>query len=219
MVEEQTAITAEIKISPDKDDSIKALSAQVTMLLRYAEGRVIVGDEEVKRATEDLSFIARLRQALEDKRKEYVNPINLFLKGINDTFKALVEPLDAADKLTRAKILAYRQEQERKAREIKEINRLRLEAAQREAKLNEGEITESIAIVDAPSAPPTTVRTEVGTLGTMKVTKWEVEDFSKVPDDYKMIDAAKVGRVVRAGIPSIPGIRIWKDDTLKVSTR
>lgn len=219
MVEETPEITTVIKAFPDRDDSVKALEWEAARLFGFADRLVITIDKDVEFATEDLSFIAKLKRALEEKRKEYVNPINAILKEINDAFKTIVEPLDAADKLTRDKILAYRQEQERKAREIKEINRLRIEAAQREAKLNEGEITESIAIVDVPPAPPSTVRTDVGTLGTKKVTKWGVEDFSKVPDDYKIIDVAKVGRLVRAGIPSIPGIRIWKETTLKVNTR
>lgn len=211
--------TVRIAISPDEDDSVKALVQEADRLLEYANGLVITSDEGVRVATEDLSFLVKLKKALEDKRGEYVKPINTILKGINDTFKAIVTPVEDADKLIRNKILAYRKEQERKAREIEEINRLRIEAAQREAKLNEGELTESIAIIESAPPPPSTIRTEVGTLGTMKVTKWEVEDFSKVPDSYKLIDAAKVGRVVRAGIPSIPGICIWKEDTLKVSTK
>ena len=219
MVEETPEITTVIKVFPDKDESIKALAWETARLQGFADRRVITSDEDVRLATEDLSFIAKLKKALEEKRKEYVTPINLFLKGINDSFKAIVEDLDAADKLTRDKILSYRQEQERKVREIEEINRLRIEAARLEAKLNEGVISEPVAIIEPAPLPPSTVRTEVGTLGTMKVTKWEVEDFAKVPDDYKIIDVAKVGRVVRAGIPSISGIRIWKEDTLKVSTK
>lgn len=72
---------------------------------------------------------------------------------------------------------------------------------------------------EKPEAMPDHVRTEVGTLGTMKVRKWEVEDFSKVPDEMKMIDATKVGKLVRAGISAISGIRIWTEETLKVNAK
>ena len=218
MTQEPTT-TAVIKVAPDKDDSVRALSEQVTTLLRYAESRVILSAEDVKSATEDLSFIAKLKKVLEEKRKEFIDPINLFLKSINDTFKLIVWPLEAADKLTRDKILAYRREQERKALEIEEINRLRMEAAQREAKLNEGEITESIVVIDVPPVSPLTVRTDVGTLGTMRVWKFEVTDFSQLPDRFKLENATLIGKVVRAGEREIPGVRIWYEDTLKVSTR
>lgn len=44
-------------------------------------------------------------------------------------------------------------------------------------------------------------------------------NVSLVPDEYKLPDAAKIGRVVRAGISSLPGIRIWEEETLRVTAK
>ena len=52
-----------------------------------------------------------------------------------------------------------------------------------------------------------------------EVIDWEVIDFDMVPNEYKAIDASKIGRVVRAGLHAIPGIRIWEEETLKVTAR
>jgi len=55
----------------------------------------------------------------------------------------------------------------------------------------------------------------------MKIWKFEVVDKALVPEDYKQVDMVKVGSVVRAtkGTIAIPGIRIFSEDTLKVSAK
>ncbi len=217
---EAETTTAIINISPGTDAMVLSLREQVNSLLKYAESRLIATDDDVKRATEDLSLVSALKKSVESKRKEYIGPLNDHLKTINDIFKSLTEPLAQADGMTRQKILTYRNNQEQKRREAEEINRQKQELAQREAAFNgTGEITIDTTPVVVPPAPPAHVRTEVGNLGTAKIWKFEVEDFKALPDEYKMPDSAKLGKVVRAGLHSIPGVRIWSEDTLKISTK
>lgn len=207
-----------VAINPSEDEKVVALYNEAQGLLRYAEAAVINTDEAVKGSTNDLSIIAKLKKALEERRKEYTSPVNAYLKQVNDAFKLFTAPLEQADTITRTKIMGYRREQERKAREAEEINRLRMEAARREMELK-GELTEDVKLVEAPPAPPAHVRADIGDLGTMKVWKFEVEDFAKLPDEYKEVDAVKLGKVVRAGLHNIPGVRVWQEETLKVNTR
>ena len=209
--------TAIVRIKPDIDETVIALYKEACSLQEHAEARAITSDEDIKSATNDLSLISKLKKAIEDKRKEYVGPINDHLKTINDAFKLFALPLNSADSITRQKILDYRKEQERIRQEQERINELRLEAARAEMQLK-GELAESVGIVEVKPEQPKHYRTEAGTLGTVPIKKWEVVDFKLVPDDYKMIDATKVGKVVRAGVPSIPGIRIWEEDSLRVTT-
>jgi hypothetical protein len=216
MVETQT--TAIINIAPSQVENYLQLQRQIEKLLIYAEGRSILNDEHVKIATEDLSVISKLGKAIESMRKEYVSPIKDHLKSVNSQFDILTDPLDKADKTTRNKILAYRVEQERKRKEIEEINRMREEAARKEAALNEGVITESAAPVPVPEAQPKTVHTDMGNLGTQKVWKFEVEDFEKLPNEYKVADLVKIGKVVRAGV-NIPGVKAWQEESLRVNTK
>ena len=130
-----------------------------------------------------------------------------------------MEPIEVADRVTRNKVLTFQAEQERLRRQQEEINRLRMEAAQKEAALNGGVITESVQLVEvAPEAPRKTT-TEMGSASAFKVRKWEIIDFRLVPDDLKVIDAGKVTKLVKAGISSIAGIRIWEEDSLRISTR
>jgi len=211
-------ITAVIQVNPQINQDVIALHQQALRLQHYAEALTITSDDNVKSATNDLSLISGLKKAIEEKRKEYTQPINDHLKAVNETFKVFTEPLDRADRITRDKVLQYRQEQERQHQEAEEIARLKREAAEREAALTgkpvafpeEGEV--------AP-VPPNHYRAEMGTLGKATIRKWEVADFSLLLDEYKVPDVAKIGRVVRAGIPSIPGLRIWEEETLRVTTK
>jgi len=215
-MEETTAV---INIAPNQDEEVQKLVGEAERLLVYAQDRVVNNTETLKSATEDLSFIAQVKKTLEAKRTAYVKPINAHVKAINDTFKRITSPIEEADQLTRSKVLAYRQEEDRKAHEIAEVNRLRMEAARKEAALNEGELSESIDLMEAPTPLSTTVRTDVGAASAAMIQKWEVINFAEVPDEYKMVDASKIGKVVKAGIPLIPGIRIWKEPTLRVNPK
>lgn len=205
-----------VEIKPEQDKEVMAFYNEALNLAEYAEARIIATTEDTKLATNDLSLISKIRKALEEKRKGYVKPLQDKVKEINDVFKTLMLPIEIADSITRSKILVYQQEQDTKRKEQEEINRLRMEAARKEMELK-GEITESIDLVEISPETPSTIRTDMGTSGVAKIRKWEVEDLSKVPLDYLMIDVAKVGKVVRAGIPSIAGIRIWDENILRVT--
>lgn len=211
--------TAMIQVDPSKDLAVMDLHNHVLGLWQVADCRTVASVEDIAVATDDLGLIAKLKKAIEAKRKEYVDPINAHLKAVNEAFKALVAPLEKADTVTRSKIMECKQAEAKRVAEIAEINRLRQEAARKEAALNDGELSEPTQLLDEAPAPPARVHGQASTLGTMKVRKWDVEDFSKVSDEYKIIDSARVGRVVRAGIPSIPGIRIWEEETLAVRGR
>lgn len=216
---EPQEVTAIIRIDPLGDPAIYRLLQEAQYLRAYAEALDVATVEDVMRATDDLNVIAKLKRALEDHRKEFTGPINDNLKAVNGAFKALLAPLDEADAITRAKVMSFKREEARKAAEIEEINRLKMEAARKEAALNFGEISETVQLLQEAAPVPTRIHGATATLGTMKVRKWEVQDLAKVPDEYKVIDAGRVGKLVKAGIPSIPGIRIWDEETLAVRGR
>lgn len=210
--------TALVRVKPELDNSVILLYQESCRLLDFAQVRIIRADDDVKAATDDLSIIARLKKAIEEKRRGYTGPINDHLKAVNAAFQEFTAPLTEADIITRQKVKDYRVEQERIRQEQERINRLRMEAAEAEMKLRD-ELTEPVDLVEVAPAPAEHYRTESGTLGTMKVRKWEVENLDLIPREYLMIDATKIGKVVRAGIPSISGIRIWEEESLRVTTK
>ena len=205
-------------IDPKQDQSVLALYNEATKLLDYANARVIANLEDTKLATNDLSLIAKLKKAMEAKRKDYLQPFQEHVQEVNNAYKTLMAPVEQADMITRQKVMAYQREQARIAAEQEEINRLRMEAAQKEAALNNGEIKEAVNLVEVIATPKKVV-TDMGILGTSGSWKVEVDDITKLPAEYLIADTVKLGKVVRAGLHSIPGCKIWHEDSLRVSSK
>jgi len=212
--------TAIVRVKPEQDIEVRSFYDQAVSLLDYADQRVITTVDDLKPATDDLSIIAKVKKALEEKRKGYLNPLQEHIKEINETFKALLGPIEQADKVTRHKILAFQQEQERIRREQEEVNRLRMEAAQKEMALK-GELTEPVDLVEVAPEAPKRVSTGMGAIGQRDNWKWEVMDFALVPDEYKVINAGVLTPIVKAskGKITIPGIRIYNEPIIAVNAR
>jgi GTPase SAR1 family protein len=207
-----------IKVNPQADVEVMNFYAEALKLLDYANARVIATAEDTKLAINDLSIIAKLKKAMEGKRKDYLL-LSLPVKEINEAYKNLMLPIEQADKVTRDKVSAYMQEQARIRAEQEEINRLRLEAAQKEAALHwNGEISEPVNLVEVIDVQKK-VNTDMGSIGTMKIWKWVIEDITKVPVEYLMVDGARLTRVIKAGVREIPGIHIFSEDTLIVKAK
>lgn len=212
--ETETAVV----LRPGEDAEVHAHYLEAIKALKYAKDRVIQSPEDNKAATNDLTLIAGLKKAMEKKRKEYLAPLRDQADAIRETYSTLMDPVLEADKITRDKMLAYRAEQDRIRQEQEDINRKRLEAAEAEKRLK-GEVTEPVQLIDvAPQAPKAT-RTEMGTAAQRMVKKWELIDIAQVPDEYKILDSARITKVVKASIPSIAGIRIYEEAILTVKPR
>lgn len=201
------------------DPEIQKLHSEAVRLQEYAEARVIKSKEDLVPATNDLALIASLKKTFETRRREIIAPLQNQIKEINAAFESITLPILTADKVTRNKISEFQRAEDMRRQTAEEVNELRMTAAKKEAALNNGEISESVQLVDVPLEVPKKISTDLGSVGQRMVAKWETIDFSQVPDEYKMIDAAKVGKVVRAGLRNIPGIRIWEEPTLVVKTK
>jgi hypothetical protein len=215
-----TPYTAAIKIRPETDYQYIEYQKQARDLLEFSQHRMVTTDIDVGGAVNDLGVISMLKKGIEEKRQEYVRPINEHVKAVNAAFKTLTDPIEQADKITREKITLYRAEVDRKRREAEAINQAKEDLARREAALNHGEFTVDLTPVIVPEAPAAHVRAEAATLGTSKVKKWRLIDFKLVPDEYKQLNEVLVGKMVRAGLPGgIPGIEIYEEDSIRITTR
>ncbi len=215
--EEHTEV-ATIKVKPEDDPKVVALATEARQLRDFAVARTIGTDADLKPATEDLSIIARVKKALTEAKALYVKPIRGHLDDVNAAFTSILAPLDEADKVTRDKILAYRQAQQKRAAEVEKLNQDAADVARRQAELSgTGEFTVNTTPVVAP-APVKRVSTDLGTASVQKIVRWEVVDKSLVPEDYKILDAGKITKLVKGG-GTLPGIKVIIDEGLRVTTR
>lgn len=76
-----------IKVAPEQDTAIQALYNQGTELLKFAEARIITSDADLSPATDDLSIIAGLKKKLEEKKREYINPIQAHLTAFREALR------------------------------------------------------------------------------------------------------------------------------------
>jgi len=213
--------TALVSIHPELDEQVAKFKEEGERLKDYAVSFVVASVSDVKRATEDLSMVSRLKKALEERRKAYTQPLNEYLKDVNQVFKVIVEPIDDADKVLRTKVGAYNAEQRRLQAEAEKAQELLRQAAEIQANLTKqtGEIFPEVPSVPVPEAHPATkAYTSVGDLNTAKVWKFEVVDFALLPNEYKLPDMVKIGKVVRAGA-SVPGVKSWQEDSLRITTK
>jgi len=209
--------TALINCEPLMDAEAVALFNEAILLKQYADARVIESLSDLKSATADLNIIRKLKRTLEALRKEWLKPLQDATKGINADFATLMAPVNDADKITAGKMLDFDNEQKRIRAEQEEVNRLRIEAAEKEAALNDGVITESVDLIKV-SEVLDFVRTDAGNAGMRDNWKWEVTDFSLVPDEYKKVDEGTLTRVVKAskGKVPIPGVRVYNEPIIAV---
>jgi hypothetical protein len=205
--------TALVKIKPEADAEVMAFYIEAVMLRQYAEARVILTNDDLKPANNDLIIIRKVKKAMEEKRKDYLRPFQDHVKETNDAYKALMEPIEQADKITAGKMLAFDAEQKRKIREAEAIEAEKLALARREAELKGGEITVDLTPIEKPEAVPDRVRTEMGSSGQRDNWKWEVTDISQIPREYLMINAGMLTPIVKAskGKIIIPGIRVYNE--------
>ncbi len=204
---------AAMQLSPTTDPEVTKLGDEAVRVLEYATAMVVTTPDDMKKATEDLSLIANIKKPLKAKWKEYVDPLNAQVDEINAAFKVFSQPVLTADEMLKGKVLHYNKEQRQKQEDADRAQKLIAEAQS----LQEGVVA---PVLPMPTSQPITrLKTDVGEIQEKVETKWRVADFSQVPDEYKIIDAGKVGKVVRAGIPSIPGIEIYKKETIAVISK
>lgn len=210
-----------VLIKPEANPEIIAFYNQALSLRQFAEVRVISTNEDLKPANDDLAIIARVKKGMEEKRKEYLKPFQDHVKETNDAYKALMNPIEQADRITRDKILAFRAEQEWKRREAEAIEAEKLALARREAELKGGEITVDLTPIEKPELVPDRIRTELGSSGQRDNWKWELQDISLVPREYLVINAGILTPIVKAskGKINIPGIRIYNEPIIAVNTK
>jgi len=207
-----------INIRPDDDLVIVNLKAEIIKLSNYSIDRVIKCDTDLTPAGDDLILISKLKKALKEKQAEYVNPIKTHLDKVQFVFKDLLACLEDIEKTNKAKITAYTDAQKARAAEIAEVNRQASEIARKQAALNGGEFMVDTTPIEAPALVKK-VSTLSGSISEVKApATWELEDFDKVPNQYKILDTVRINQLVRAG-GSIPGIKVIKNTTIRTTAR
>jgi len=143
-------------------------------------------------------------------------------KEVTDQIKFFVKKLEKAETAVKRKVSDYQMEQERIRRE--EERRLAEEARKKEEeqRLSQAIETGDEEALDAPIETPTIkVGAPQKTEGISYVDKWtyEIQDVSQIPREFLIPDERKIRSYVTnlKDRAEIPGVRIYKDKTVRVS--
>lgn len=204
------------------DKEVVQLTGEASDLELRANALVVYDDTTAGEATNALGFIASAKKKLEEKRTFFVKPLNDQVKAINTMFKQYNTPLDNADRTLRGKVLAYRQEVQRKAREEEE--RLRKLAEKEQKRLEKkaekkGEPAPPPIVMPTIEAAPKTIQADMGTATTKTVWDFQIVDESQIPREYMVVDEKKIRAVVKAGVREIPGVKIYQTEQLAIRAR
>lgn len=211
--------TAIIKVGPETDLAYHQLQNEVERLQKFAETVVVTNVEESKQVTNDLALMSRLTKAVEVLRKEYVSPLNDYVKHFNDAFRKLSEPLKNAKNAYDTALLSYQHQMAKERAKAEEDQRIAKAEALRQAmeiKKDTGEIVDVVPEkVDLPPEAATKVRTDLGTVSQVENWKWVIVDLALIPTEYWKVDEVLLGKVIRAGVRDIPGLKIYNDPILR----
>jgi hypothetical protein len=199
----------------ERDERAQELSGISLELLERAQGIEIVDDSTDLEAAEFLAQVKTARKRWDELRHWFTDPLETQKKRIIAKFKADDAPLEQAQRIVGGKHIAYQRAQQEAARKEQErLRRLadaRQERAEKRAEEKGLEAPAPIIPMPTVQAPPKTIRTASGAVTTRTVWKHEVVDMAALPDEYKIADEVKLGKVVRAGVREIPGVRIYEE--------
>lgn len=219
---EETKTLVELNISrPDGTAKKRAEKA-----LENAEAFEIKTADDYELAAAELSAIKSKWNEIEADRKALKEPINIAARNVQAFFKPPLEFLSRAEAIVKKKMVAWKNEQDRIAREAqrkaeekarKEQERLDRQADKAEA-AGRSERAETLRERAASTVPvmPQSEAPKVSGISDRKVWQFEITDPAKVPDKYKVIDEKKIRGVVRAmkGDTEIPGVRVFEESTI-----
>lgn len=222
----------ELKLEPGKVEPIKTppipkpgtfdlepaklMVSQYTKQLKELEAaakKFVVKDEKsAVEITELGARSAKLFKALEEDRKKRTEPERDYVRSTDALYKPLKEIIKAIKEICGQKHRQYRDKvrlDEKKRQKAAEEAQKKLQAQMDAEAKKAGVESVEVAPVVVEKAPEVT-RSESGSAHTYKEWTWEEEDFSKVSDEFKVLNTTLINKQVRAGVRQIEGIKIFQ---------
>jgi hypothetical protein len=189
----------------------------------------VVYPDSYNQAADLAKFISEAVKTIESERKRITQPMNESLKATNSLFKKLSDPLESALTVTKGKILKYKMDEDRRAREKLEREQSEARALQEEQRKKEQAALEAgkpppaplpqeaVANLNAMAPTPTTAaRGGFGSVTTQKRWTFRVVNKSLVPPGLLEIDTPAVNALIKEGIREIAGLEIFQVETAVV---
>ena len=145
----------------------------------------IITDKHVDKAAFYIKNYKHAKKEIESIRKEIVDPENKRMRAINADFKAIINAFEFEPERLGSELTDFM----RKKRELEEIERKKEQDELDDALIKEAEIYDDESVLDV-NTKIEIKREKLNTqhLTTMRVKKWRLIDFHKVPKQYLLLD-------------------------------
>jgi len=193
-----------------KTEELAVIQESGAALIAMANHHGVENQTEADEANEILKKITHGLKLMEEKRKSFTAPLNQSLKEINETFKQMALPVNAAKTALSDRLMSWRRQEqaridEERAKAVREEERRR---KIQEAHAAKGHVVkEDITPVVKPIPFSVNDTTKVQLRWT-----YEIEDDTKIPRDYLTVNGPAITQAVRAGVRDIPGVKIYQKE-------
>jgi hypothetical protein len=217
---DRATLTPEVPVIPNE---VQELAGKAAGALAVSRDFKVTTVDQYNAAGDHLKLVKALQGTLDAQHRVLKAPILESGRRIDAFFKEPRDRAADAERVLKAAMLGYtraqevlRQQQEAKARELADKERLKLEsqAQKLEAK---GKVEQAEAKREMAAVIPTPViaveTPKIAGVSMRETWSFEVVDAKLVPDEYKVVDERKLGAVVRAlkSATNIPGVRAFPE--------
>lgn len=187
-----------LEVIPSKE--VKTLQAATLKQVDVVEAKVIRSQPDLDEAVAMLKGLKEVQKQVKEKKESVTKPLNEALKAARSLFEPMETALAAAEAKLKGRMLTYQASLAKK-----------VEVAVEKA---EEKIAEGGSFAQAGKAVAKAAA-RVDAVPTMTVKKVLVEDESKLPDAYWVIDQVKLRKDLLAGVV-VPGAKIVEEQTIRV---
>jgi len=181
------------------DKEIVLIKSQTTKAMQAAQELSIKTDADMPGASELFLKIKAVGNLIKQRKDTITRPLYKMYKDAMDYFKPLEQEYSNAERVVSQKISEYREKQMAKAAK---------ETAKIEEKVEMGKIDfQKAAEKIEKIAPQKSVETGAGAVQFRTIKEVVVEDETKIPREYFVLDMVKVRKVALAGV-EIPGVKV-----------
>jgi hypothetical protein len=199
---------------------LEPFAVKLDELAQIAAAHEVTDEGTQGSAVEMAAQAKRLGKALDEVRVSFVRPHNEFVKSVNALAKRFDSRLAQIEGGLKRKISIFCQAQELERRKREQAAQRAAAEAQKRIDAEAKAAGVETVTIDAPVIPPAdpVIRTAAGSAYQERFWSFEVQDEAQIPREYLMVDERKLRDAVKAGVRTIPGVRIWEDSRTKIRT-
>lgn len=218
----------------EQPDVAQQVVSEVAELTKCFQTYTVVDTLQYEAAAKHLANMRAKYKELTEMRLTMTRPLDESKKRIMEFFKEPLEWLERAGETIKKACVTYVKEEERKAevqrraeqeaeRKRAEAERARLEEKAKEA-IAEGDIERAVQHLETQEQVKemTVVVPQIEKVkgaAPMRIWKAKVVDFAKLPDEYKVADLVKLGKVAKAFKNTIPVPGVVFEEEITMTTR